>query len=111
MRATATEAQGVLTVHVTGELDALSANELRPGLDRLLEEARERLVVDISGLRLLDSSGVGILVYLFRKLRASGRAFAVRGASEQPLAILRLMKLDQIFFDDDGPKVWRAADM
>jgi hypothetical protein len=52
---------------------------------------------------------VGLLVYLFRRVRASGRAFGVRGASEQPLGILRLMKLDQIFSDDQSREQWRSV--
>ena len=83
-------------LNIGGELDAVSVPLLRPTLDELVAERHERVVVDLAHLRLIDSSGVGALVYLFRCVREHGGKVIVRGATEQPLAILRLLKLDQI---------------
>jgi anti-sigma B factor antagonist len=91
---------GTVTLNITGELDALSVPDLRPVLDDLILKGHKKIVVDLSGLRLIDSSGVGAIVYLFRKLRAVGGTVSVRGAADQPLAILRLLKLDQILLVD-----------
>jgi anti-sigma B factor antagonist len=91
---------GTVTLNITGELDAVSVPDLRPVLDDLISKGHKRIVVDLSGLRLIDSSGVGAIVYLFRKLRAVGGTVSVRGAADQPLAILRLLKLDQILLVD-----------
>jgi anti-sigma B factor antagonist len=87
---------GTVTLNITGELDAVSVPDLRPALDDLISKGHKKIVIDLSGLRLIDSSGVGAIVYLFRKLRAVGGTVSVKGASDQPLAILRLLKLDQI---------------
>jgi anti-sigma B factor antagonist len=91
---------GTVTLNITGELDAVSVPDLRPVLDDLISKGHKKIVVDLSGLRLIDSSGVGAIVYLFRKLRAVGGTVSVRGAADQPLAILRLLKLDQILLVD-----------
>ena len=91
---------GTVTLNITGELDAVSVPDLRPVLDDLISKGHKKIVVDLSGLRLIDSSGVGAIVYLFRKLRAVGGTVSVRGAADQPLAILRLLKLDQILLID-----------
>lgn len=91
---------GTVTLNITGELDALSVPDLRPVLDDLISKGHKKIVVDLSGLRLIDSSGVGAIVYLFRKLRAVGGTVSVRGAADQPLAILRLLKLDTILLID-----------
>lgn len=91
---------GQVILNITGELDALSVPDLRPVLDDLIMKGHKKIVVDLSGLRLIDSSGVGAIVYLFRKLRAVGGTVSVRGAADQPLAILRLLKLDQILLVD-----------
>jgi anti-sigma B factor antagonist len=91
---------GTVTLNITGELDAVSVPDLRPVLDDLITKGHKKIVVDLSGLRLIDSSGVGAIVYLFRKLRAVGGTVSVRGAADQPLAILRLLKLDQILLVD-----------
>ena len=41
------------TLHIRGELDALSVTELRPLLDRVVEDARRDVVVELSGLTYL----------------------------------------------------------
>ncbi|HEY0710875.1 MAG TPA: STAS domain-containing protein [Polyangia bacterium] len=89
--------EGTLNIRIMGELDAVSVPTLRAAVDPLVEDAQAGVVVDIAGLRLIDSSGVGALVGLFRRLKATGRRFAVQGATEQPLTILKLMKLDRVF--------------
>ena len=93
---------GNVTLNITGELDAVSVPDLRPVLDDLINKGHKKIVVDLAGLRLIDSSGVGAIVYLFRRLRGVGGSLVVRGATDQPLAILRLLKLDQILAIDSA---------
>jgi anti-sigma B factor antagonist len=94
--------EGVLNVQILGELDILSVPALRAVVEPLVDQARAGVVIDIAGLRLIDSSGIGVLVGLFRRFKGSGRDFALRGATEQPLSILRLMKLDRVFAEVGG---------
>ncbi len=82
---------------VRGELDALSAPELRPVLDRLLEDGRRDITVDLSDLRLIDSSGVGALVGLYKRVRAAGGAVRFVGVTAQPLVVFKMLKLDVVF--------------
>jgi anti-anti-sigma factor len=89
-----------VTLHITGELDAVSVPDLRPVLDDLIGKGHKKIIVDLAGLRLIDSSGVGAIVYLFRRVRSLGGTVVVRGATDQPLAILRLLKLDQILISE-----------
>jgi anti-anti-sigma factor len=89
-----------VTLHITGELDAVSVPDLRPVLDDLIGKGHKKIIVDLAGLRLIDSSGVGAIVYLFRRVRGLGGSVVVRGATDQPLAILRLLKLDQILISE-----------
>jgi anti-sigma B factor antagonist len=85
------------TLHIRGELDALSASELRPLLDRVVEERRMDVTVDLSQLRLVDSSGVGALVSLYKRVRAAGGHVEFVGVTSQPLVIFKLLRLDVVF--------------
>lgn len=89
-----------LVVHVNGELDAVSVPELRPTLDTLVTEQRKQVVVELSGLRLIDSSGVGAIVSLYKRMRTAGGRLIVRGLRDQPLAIFRLLKLDRLLLTE-----------
>lgn len=84
-------------LRVKGELDALTAPTLRPVLDELAQEPNREVTVDLSALRLIDSSGVGALVSLYKRVRANGGSVRFVGLSEQPLAIFKLLRLDVAF--------------
>jgi anti-sigma B factor antagonist len=85
------------TLYIRGELDALSASELRPLLDRVVEDKRLDVLVDLSQLRLVDSSGVGALVSLYKRVRAGGGKVEFTGVTSQPLVIFKLLRLDVVF--------------
>jgi anti-sigma B factor antagonist len=90
--------QGDETIlQIKGELDALSAGQLRPQLDQVVEDDRKRVTVDLSELRLVDSSGVGALVSLYKRVRAAGGSVRFTGVTAQPLVIFKLLRLDLVF--------------
>jgi anti-sigma B factor antagonist len=55
------------------------------------------VTVDLEKLRLIDSSGVGAIISLYKRIRAQGGEVAVKNAKDQPLAIFRLLRLDRVF--------------
>jgi anti-sigma B factor antagonist len=84
-------------LHISGSLDALSTPELRPVIEALVSERRSLVTVDLSELRLIDSSGVGAIVSLYKRMKAVGSKVDVVGLKDQPLAIFRLLRLDRVF--------------
>ncbi len=84
-------------LRISGSLDALSTPELRPMIEALVAEKPATVSVDLSDLRLIDSSGVGAIVSLYKRMRAVGSKVEVVGLRDQPLAIFRLLRLDRIF--------------
>jgi anti-sigma B factor antagonist len=91
---------GTSVLRIEGELDALSVVDLRPVISGIGEEKPAHVLVDLSPLRLIDSSGVGAVVALFKVVRAYGGDLAVVGVRDQPLAILRLLHLDRVLIRD-----------
>jgi anti-sigma B factor antagonist len=89
--------EGTTTLlRIEGALDALSTPELRPTIEALIEAKRPQVHVDLSNLRLIDSSGVGALVSLYKRLRAHGGELTISGLHDQPLAIFKLLRLERI---------------
>jgi anti-sigma B factor antagonist len=86
-----------ILLKIEGELDANTAPELRPVLDALVAEHCQKVTVDLSALRLIDSSGVGALVSLYKRVRAAGGDVQISGVRDQPLAIFKLLRLDAVF--------------
>ena len=85
------------TLEIEGTLDAVTAPDLRTVVDMLVNERRKSVTLELSALRLIDSSGVGAIVSLYKRLRAQGGQVTVKGLKDQPLAIFRLLRLDRVF--------------
>jgi anti-sigma B factor antagonist len=92
-----TDEDDATNLRIRGELDALSATELRPLFDQLVQDQRKKVLVDLSELRMVDSSGVGALVSLYKRVRAYGGDVSFTGVTAQPLVIFKLLRLDVVF--------------
>jgi anti-sigma B factor antagonist len=88
---------GFVLLKLAGSLDAMTAPELLPTIDHLVEEKRTRITVNLEGLDLIDSSGVAAIVALYKRTRSNGGRVLVTGARDQPLAIFKLLRMDRVF--------------
>ena len=86
-----------LVLTLAGQLDALSAPEILTTIDTLIEEKHMMIVVDMTEVDLIDSSGVAVLVALYKRSRGIGGKMRVTGAKDQPLAIFKLMNMKKVF--------------
>jgi anti-sigma B factor antagonist len=85
------------TLAVRGSLDINTAPQLADEIDRVINEKPKSVIVDLSGLDLIDSSGVAALVKLYKGVRSGGGAITISGARDQPLAIFKLLRMDKVF--------------
>lgn len=97
MHHTIVQGDGVVLLHLRGELDAITCPELRPVLDAIAVQHGCAVTVDLSELRLIDSSGVAALVSLYKRVRARGNMVRFVNVTAQPLAIFKLLRLDRAF--------------
>ena len=91
-----TAKDGSAKLAIRGELDAVTVHDLRLSIDGLVSGQPSRLEVDLSALRVIDSSGVGALVSLYKRVRAQGGHVKVTGLQDQPLAIFKLLRLNRV---------------
>jgi anti-sigma B factor antagonist len=89
-------APGPTRLAVKGTLNAITVPELRPAIDRLLIGHPSRVEIDLRELTMVDSTGVGLLISLYKRMRAQGGATWMSGLRGQPLAIFRLLRLDRV---------------
>ena len=76
--------------------------DLRKEIDKLAAASPKRVEIDLSSLRMVDSSGVGAIVSLYKRVRGSGGEVVVIGLRDQPLAIFRLLRLDRVMLNADS---------
>lgn len=97
MKFTRTDTDDETTLSIIGTLDALTVPEIRSCVDTLVEEGRQDIVVDMAAVDLIDSSGVAVIVSLYKRVRAHGGTVKVINFRGQPLAIFKLLRLDRVF--------------
>ena len=83
-------------VLLSGRLDGHSAAEVRDTLHAVLAAGSGRLVVNLSGIELIDATGLGVLVGAHRRARLTGRDMVLRGAPTRVARLLRLARLDRV---------------
>lgn len=95
-----------------GNLDALTAPSLKKEIEALLAARRVNVVFDLNGLELIDSSGVGAIVSLFKRVRTLQGDVKIARLTGQPAEIFKLLRLDRAFeiFEkiDDAVKRFNA---
>ncbi|HEY2430126.1 MAG TPA: STAS domain-containing protein [Acidimicrobiales bacterium] len=92
----ATGDEGVL-ITLSGELDLATAPELWAAIDAALAEGHQRLVLDLSGLGFVDSTGLGVFVRAGKELRASGGGLTLRRPGERVAKLLEITRLEEVF--------------
>ncbi len=85
------------TLVVRGSLDINTAPQLGDEIDRIVADKPSVVIVDMSGLDLIDSSGVAALVKLYKGVRGTGGNVTISGVRDQPLAIFKLLRMDKVF--------------
>lgn len=78
------------------ELDASNAGDFKRDIAPVLE-ANTKLVLDLSRLRFVDSSGLGAFISCLRKLNAKGGDLKLCGMSKQVRAVFELVRMHRIF--------------
>jgi anti-sigma B factor antagonist len=87
---------GDKVVTVRGEVDTYSAPQLRACLDEVVRSGQRRIVVDVSDVRFIDSSGVGVLVASIKRLRPDGRTLVLRQPTRQMTKVLEMTGLREL---------------
>ena len=85
------------SLSVRGSLDINTAPQLAEEIDKIVASKPKKVSVDLSGLDLIDSSGVAALVKLYKGVRGVGGTVQITGARDQPLAIFKLLRMDKVF--------------
>ena len=98
MAAFSTERDGdLLTVAVEGQLVVGNRAEFKQLVFDQLEAGARRVLIDFSGTAYIDSSGLGALVSLGKRIRDEGGALHLTGLNDDLRTLFELTRLDTLF--------------
>src|SRR5579864_4905458 len=84
--------RGVLSIR-----GPLTMENVSPFLNAVRREDAPTMILDLSGVPYLDSSGLGSLVNACTSCQKSGRRFALTGVNQRVLKVFEITKVEQIF--------------
>jgi anti-sigma B factor antagonist len=90
-----------VTVRLHGEVDVMVVDQVRVALTDALAAEPRSMVVDLSDLSFIDSTGLGALVFGFQRARDAGVAFKLSAPTTGVRQILVLSGLLEVVELDD----------
>ncbi len=80
-----------------GSLDITNLDDLKSEVIAIEESRVKKVVVDLRGLRQIDSSGVGVIASLFKRIGKAGGQVRLAGVTGQPQAVFKVLGFDKAF--------------
>ena len=88
---------GITLLSLTGEVDVSVAPKLRSVLKGLIDTSTAKIIVDLSSVDFIDSSGLGLFVMAYKSIRAYNGKIKFAKARPEVLKVIRLTRLDKHF--------------
>ena len=95
------EPNGVVVIAVDGQLIVGNRQELKQKILDALEAGDRKFLIDFTRTGYIDSSGLGVLVSLSKKIRDQGGDLRLAGLNEDLKTLFELTKLDTLFAISD----------
>jgi anti-sigma B factor antagonist len=91
------EVSSIPVVTVTGEIDVCTAPEFKSVVNKAIFTGAQNLIVDLTDVSYMDSSGFGTLLGATKRIKPRGGSVNLVGCSEAIERMLKITRLDTIF--------------
>ena len=96
LRITAAAEEGSQVLCLAGEIDMASAPELQRACMAAVDEGAKRVVLDTAEVTFIDSTGLGVIIALQKRLRAEGGETFIRSPSSVVRRLIDVTSLDRV---------------
>ena len=86
-----------LYIKVSGAVDTSAAETLRAELNKIVMEKPPKVIMDLSLVPTMGSSGIGKILMFFKSLDNIKSGFEIKGIHENLYSIFKAVKLDKLF--------------
>jgi anti-sigma B factor antagonist len=94
---TSDHGEGESHLQIEGALDAVTVDDVNHAIESVVAHHPHRVTVDLDHVPVLDSIGVGAIVSLWKRIKKEGGSVVIVHAHDQPLTVLRLLRLEAAF--------------
>ena len=87
----------LLITQLSGELDVASVRENRAAMEKALrQQPFKKLILDLTEIEFMDSSGLGFILGRYKQLEEQGREMVLVGARNQVSRVLKMSGVEEI---------------
>ncbi|MDN3358664.1 STAS domain-containing protein [Actinomadura sp. DC4] len=86
----------IAVVQVSGWIEIGSAPQMRDTLIGVIDEGHVHVVIDLSEVVFLDSTGLGVIIGLLHRLRTHNGSLALAGATDRVYKVFRTTQLTKV---------------
>jgi anti-anti-sigma factor len=83
-----------LIIKLNGNFDADTVNIMKDDIESY-SKLSTNIIIDLESVPFIDSSGIGAIVYLYKRMMAKGFSVGVSGLTQQPLELFKMLFLDK----------------
>lgn len=84
-------------VYLSGDFDAQGCKDIRAELEEMVENYPEAvLCLDLQNIHFIDSSGIGAIVFMFKRLTAANCELALVNVQGQPKELISLLRVHEV---------------
>ncbi|MFC1631765.1 STAS domain-containing protein [Candidatus Omnitrophota bacterium] len=91
------ELDQVVILDMSGEINISTSPEVRKAFDQLINEKKNKILLNFSAVDYIDSSGLATLVEMLQRLKRYGGLLRLSGVSEKVKSLFEITKLDRLF--------------
>ena len=88
---------GLLVCHVDGEVNINTSPDIKKAFDKILASKAPKIVINLSRVTYVDSSGLATLVEILKNMRSYGGKMKLASLSPKIKSLFEITKLDKLF--------------
>ncbi|MFZ1948016.1 MAG: STAS domain-containing protein [bacterium] len=103
MKILTTNSDSTTMIEIVGAINVYSASVVGQAIQSLIADGSRRIVLDLSSVGAIDSSGLGTLVGNAKSMSSAGGSIVLAGVSQRVKRVLEITNLDRYFVIQDEP--------
>ena len=86
--------QRVTVVELVGHLDSITSSQVEKALNKLIDQKKFQLVIDLAGVNYISSSGWGIFIGILKEVRLHEGDLKLSGLNDDVREVFKLLEID-----------------
>ena len=77
------------------DFSGFAVDELKDKFEYFVEQDASSVILDFSNTEFIDSSGIGAIVFLYKRIEKQGNSLSLLNVTGQPFKLMNLLRVDK----------------